>query len=291
MIGKTNAGSSKSLALIRVLYPAGNVVTCSNGVINYRSDASGDYLFGLPQTGNWTITGVDGQGVTKTITFTIARGDGKLVTLDTLIPPEYRATYQEVEYLKLKPNSVANIPFPFANGPGTWDIDFDKVVFEPFLANQNFLSGFTSSVGTDYRSVLGVKNDGTMYLSSQTVTPYNEHSLSFHVSNEQSTRGGSLKVDNEAVATIPSPYLTRENEMCFGYVLSVGSGMGVQFGTFRIKNAGNIVAQFAPCKQRSDGLPGIFNLRDNTFHQGKHQNSTAAADVLTVITCGPGIGT
>lgn len=288
MIGRTNAGFSKSIAVIRVLYPAGTTCTCSNGVITYGSDESGDYLFGIPSPGNWTITGVDGHGAARTITLVIGRGDGKLVTLDTLIPPEHRTTYQEVEYLAFADNMNANVPLSVNVAPGSWDIEFEKIQLKPFTSFYTMLDGFSSSIYSS-GTRLAIYNNYTEHITDRDIVPFVEHDVVFHISTADSDSGLTLKFDNETILSYETPTLGTSTEILIG--IRDGSSLGSTLRGINLKNTGNLIAQYIPCKRRSDNMPGYFDLKDNSFHQAFAGYSSAVADVTNVVTCGPAIGT
>lgn len=309
MIGRTNAGSSKSVALIRVLYPAGTVCTCTNGSINYRSDTSGDYIFGLPSTGNWTVSGTDGKQQEKTITYTIAAGDAKLVTLDTLIPPAFRSTYQEVEYLQLADNSQANVPTGVnLNGSGIWELTIDQMTPVALATGRrSLLSTHVISSATYYAGILasgmipaigyniGVYNGTHSY--AQNVPKKVKAVLKDSEINPGTAPWAALYLDDEVTpeAKDDTAGALTVTELFLGRT-SAYNAFGAKYTGIKIKyKAGeaddyDMPGDFVPCIRRSDSLPGYFNLVDNTFHQGKKGTSETTADVLTVITAGPGIG-
>ena len=76
MIGRTNVGGSggggTAFAYIRVTYPSGGVVRCSDGRKNYvAKDTSGIYVFGVPYAATWTLTlTADGGTATTTVSIT-----------------------------------------------------------------------------------------------------------------------------------------------------------------------------------------------------------------------------
>lgn len=310
MIGRTNAGSSKSVALIRVLYPAGTVCTCTNGSITYQSDTSGDYLFGLPSTGNWTVSGTDGKQQEKTITYTIAAGDAKLVLLDTLIPPAYRSTYQEVEYLQLANSTQATVPLGISlNGSGIWEFTVDKMTpTDNSSGTLAIIGASASSGGVNYYT--GVVTLGMIPRIAYNVNFVNgTHSYAQNVPKKVQ---GVFKDSDVASAVAPWAALYLDDETApeakydsaaaiIAVELSLGRtttnyAFGAKYTSLRIRykttETGEYTTpgEFIPCIRRSDSLPGYFNLVDNTFHQGKKGTVETTADVLTVITAGPGIG-
>lgn len=294
MIGRTNAGSGKSVALIRVLYNAGTVCTCSNGVITFGSDISGDYLFGLPSAGNWTISGVDGKGVAKSVTLTMAEGDGKLVTLDTMIPPEYRTTYQEVEYLEF--SGTGNKRGWVELGmiiAGSWDFEMENLTLDhPVDSGRCALGTANNNLFFSYY------NDRFRLTSSQSDLIASKgfplsvpHNILIHWSSVSESKPVKLTVDGEEVASISSTrWLANSPTLRAGY----GDGDGYQwngkYGPIKIKQEGTLVRHFIPCKRRSDGMPGYFNLFNNQFTQGSNDGDANLSAVLQVINPGPAIG-
>lgn len=312
MIGRTNAGSSKSLALIRVLYSAGTTCTCSNGMISYTSDPSGDYLFGLPSAGNWTVTGVDSKGVTKTITYVIARGDAKLVLLDTLIPPEYRATYQEVEYLQIL-DEVGNIPLGINGGTGIWKYEVENFTPVELTTASHVIGTFISgsSGGSMVAGSTPSLRYGSQNKTSSTTLDFGvakKLTLVFKAANSGQTYTSpyaSLKLDDSEIITSTSIDYLNTGEAIVGWV-SDGSttreGFRAKFGRITIghktkeEDEYETVGNFVPCVQRpvapdTEGLPGYFNLVTNTFMQAKRRYLTTKTDVLLSVKAGPAIGT
>lgn len=294
MIGRTNAGSGKSVALIRVLYNAGTVCTCSNGVITFGSDISGDYLFELPSVGNWTVSGVDSKGVAKSVTLTIAKGDGKLVTLDTMIPPEYRTTYQEVEYLEF--SGTGNKRGWIELGmiiEGSWDFEMENLMLDYPTSDQKVALGTAND-----NLFFSYYNDRFRLTTSQSDLVANKafpltvpHNIQIHWSSVSESKPVVLTIDGEEVASSTTTrWLGNKPILRAGY----GDGGGYQwngkYGPIKIKQEGTLVRHFIPCKRRLDGMPGYFNLLDNQFTQGSNDGDLNLADVLLVINPGPGIG-
>lgn len=61
MIGKTNSSGAKLFAAIGVSYPAGSVLTCSNGKKTLKAETNtGQWVFSIPVTGTWTVTATNG---------------------------------------------------------------------------------------------------------------------------------------------------------------------------------------------------------------------------------------
>lgn len=75
MIGRTNvggAGGGTAFAYIRVAYPAGGTVRCTDGRKSFVArDTSGLYVFGVPYAATWTLTlSLNGSTVSDTVTIT-----------------------------------------------------------------------------------------------------------------------------------------------------------------------------------------------------------------------------
>lgn len=75
-------GSVKHYAAVSVTYPAGAILTCSNGSkVLTAGDTSGKWMFTLPSAGEWTVTATK-DGSTKSQTVTIsAQGQHESVVL------------------------------------------------------------------------------------------------------------------------------------------------------------------------------------------------------------------
>lgn len=293
MIGRTNAGAGKSVALIRVLYPAGTTCTCSNGTITFGSDISGDYLFSIPSAGNWTVSGVDSKGTAKTITLAIARGDGKLVTIDTLIPPAYRATYQEVEYLRFyNSNSIfelGEIPLDVPIVVGSWDFELENLILdEPIASSWTVIGDAAGSMMlTNQNGILKLNS----LIASETIPFSTPHNVKIHWSSVSSeAKPVSLTVDNEELASDTNVIIPYDASLYVGTPRNDYYCWYGKYGAVKVKNGGVLLHHYIPCKRRSDGMPGYFDLNSNEFKQGYRGQSGAYADVTQVINCGPGIG-
>lgn len=76
MIGRTNVGGGggggTAFAYIRVTYPTGGTVRCTDGRKSFvAQDTSGLYVFGVPYAATWTVTvAVDGTTVSQSVTIT-----------------------------------------------------------------------------------------------------------------------------------------------------------------------------------------------------------------------------
>lgn len=76
MIGRTNVGGGggggTAFAYIRVAYPAGGTVRCTDGRKSFiAQDTSGAYVFGVPYAATWTLTlTIDGDSISDTVAIT-----------------------------------------------------------------------------------------------------------------------------------------------------------------------------------------------------------------------------
>jgi hypothetical protein len=310
MIGRTNAGSSKSIALIRVLYSAGTSCTCSNGVVTYGSDASGDYLFGLPSAGNWTVSGVDSKGTAKTVTLVIARGDAKLVTLDTMIPPAYRATYQEVEYLQVIHTS-GNIPLGINSNTGIWKYEVEG--FTPVALDGAIVIG-TQIYGTTGGALWINGGRPRIYYGDNTETSPNalEQNIAKKLTltfkdcvpgHSFTSPYASMYLNDSEILTVTSTGRLNSKEITIGWSQDDSiTGFLAKYGIVKISHkdseAGEytVMGHLVPCIQRpvapdTVGLPGYFNLVTNTFEQARFGTSVVKADVVNGVNAGPAIGT
>lgn len=50
------AGSVNAMAIIRAHYPAGSICTATKGSYTFNSNANGEFLFCLPESGTWNLT-------------------------------------------------------------------------------------------------------------------------------------------------------------------------------------------------------------------------------------------
>lgn len=302
MIGRTNAGSGsgRCVALVRVLYPAGTACTITNGSIIYSADASGDFLFVIPSAGSWTVSGVDSKGAAKNITLTIARGDAKTVTLDTLIPPAYRSLYWEVEYIQMTDNSSSflngNIPTGVILGPGAWDIEMESLWVKNPTNN-----AWTALTSSSSRLSLGSVGDGRIklssnndYLSSETLVTEVDRTYKIHWSSGDEEKKVRLVVDNEELISSTTAQTLLWNWQLYIGVdpdLSATTGWPGKYRAVKVTKDGILLHQFIPAKRISDGMPGYFDLLTNEFKQGYQGTDGTLAEVLEVMTPGPVIGT
>jgi hypothetical protein len=319
MIGRTNtgAGGGSCLAIIRVLYKAGTNATCTNGTITFLSDQSGDFLFQIPVVGTWTVTGQDLSGTTKTITLTINRGDAKLVTLDTLIPPDYRATYREVEYLRFLPWTdilgYGNIPLGFEAASGSWDFELQNVslvaatrgdvnVFkfgESFIMVPHWRAGEASArlgvYNTD-SSVMAVELD-----TKEDVVLTLPHTYKVHWSSISSeAKPAVLTADGvEQSSLTVQRGIVASSDCRVGLIAGGNYARSGGYGAIKVSVNNERVHHFVPCKKISSGadqgMPGYFDLceQDSTkvFKQGYNQGVGTVQEVLEAIQPGPVFGT
>lgn len=287
MIGRTNAGASKSIALIRVQYKPNTVCTCKNSseTIVYHSDESGDYLFGIPSAGTWTVTGQDSGGTTRTVQVTVAKGDGKLVTLNEVLP----TGYQQVEYLALTAASNANIPLgvtPTYNS--AWDIEMN-VSLDAIVDTQRIVSaGGTSGDYTGGGWYVYIFGNLAMYYGSGAVASASTSTNTFHdLKVHTASDGAKLYVDDTAVCTFSTAVGLGTDPYKIGADFLGSAGMKCK--RVKISSGGTVGHDFLPCKRTSDNMPGYYDIETNTFLQGKNGSSTTVSDVTSVITCGPNV--
>lgn len=301
MIGRTNvaSGAGRCVGLIHALYPAGTACTCTNGIMTFSADQSGDFIFTIPSIGNWTVNGFDSGGTAKTITFNITKGTSKLVTLDTLIPPEYRSTYREVEYIQFADTSTTkkqlNVPLVSSLNVGAWDIEFEK-----FWLNEPANTQWTVLIA-DGGFRLKHTNQGYLALSESTselianklVVTEMDRTYKIHWSSINEAKCASLTVDNEELTSSASRRTLASN-----YSLTLGAKAGTTYyawpGKYRavkVTKDGILLHQFIPSKRLSDGIPGYFDLMNNEFKQGFNGTNGTVSGIGTLITCGPEIGT
>lgn len=311
MIGRTNAGSSKSIALIRVTYKANTACTCSNGTITYGADPSGDYLFGIPSEGNWTINGFDAKGTAKTVALTIQRGDGKLVTLDTLIPPDYRTQYQEVDYLRFLPFvemiGYGNVPLGFEAAAGSWDFEIQNVsLLSASRGDANvFKFGESFTMPPHWRAGeagarLGVFNLDTSVRTIELDTKDDvvltvPHTYKVHWSSVSSeTKPAVLTVDGVEQSSVSTQRGIGASTDCRIGQNAYSYAWCGDYGAIKVSVNNELVHHFVPCKRVSDGMPGYFDLyeQDSTkvFKQGYNQGVGTAQEVLEAIQPGPVFG-
>jgi len=302
MIGRTNtgAGGGSCLALIRVLYKAGTNATCTNGTITFLSDQSGDYLFLLPVAGTWTITGTSANDVVKTITVTLARGDAKTITIDTLIPPAYRTTYREVEYLQVtntdyfskKPNLPLEVPIV----QGSWTFELEKLWLKnPPIQYAEALNagGLALSCPTQYIQLGEPTSAGTM-AATKVITTETNLDYTIHWSNDSTEEKPiSLTVGGEELfsATSVAGWTYDYPLYAFGNTNTWAAAWPGKYGAIKATKDGVLLHHFIPSKRISDGMPGYFDLLTNEFKQGYQNTDGTITKVLEVITCGPEIGT
>ena len=314
MIGKTNAGTGKCVALIHVYYKAGTSCTCTKGLRVFHSDTSGEYVFLLPETGDWTVAGTSSADVEKSITVTVARGESKLVTLATLIPPSDRTTYQEVEYLQILTRK-GNVPLGINSGSGIWQYELESFTPVEFLG-----AAFTPNIIGSH--ITGSAGPGLHMSQAKPVFWYHGDSGAHPTAAEDLVAGIAKKVTMmfkhcPSGHTFTAPYATlhfddREifslstakqlntNEIFVGWGSDSSSrpGFPAKYGRITIKQKEaeadefTVVGDFVPCKQRSNDLPGFYNLVTNTFKQARAEaDASTIADILAAVGTGPAIGT
>lgn len=300
MIGRTNtgAGGGSCLALIRVLYKAGTTATCTNGTITFLSDQSGDYLFLLPVAGTWTVTGTSASDVVKTITVTLARGDAKTITIDTLIPPAYRSTYREVEYIQMLDQNTAyrgNIPTGILLSPGAWDLELEQ-----FWLRNPTNSSWTAISSYSSRLFYGPFGDGRVkltnssdYLSSGPIVTELDRDYKIHWSSGAEEKKISLTMDNEELISSTDTVALSGNWQL--YICGDPEWLSLcwpgKYRAVKVTLDGVLLHHFIPAKRISDGMPGYFDLLTNEFKQGYQNTDGTITKVLEVMTPGPEIGT
>lgn len=87
MLGKTNVGGGgkKLFAAIGVAYPAGAILTCTNGITTLKAKTtSGHHVFSIPKAGTWTVTCVGGS-LSASQTVEIAESDKGALKIVTLV--------------------------------------------------------------------------------------------------------------------------------------------------------------------------------------------------------------
>jgi len=312
MIGKTNAGAGGSgVAMIHVYYKTGTTCSCTNGVISLNSDNSGEYVFLLPKIGDWTVTGTSSSDITKSITVTVARGESKLITLDTLIPPSDRTTYQEVEYLNVIGNT-ASVPLGIYCGTGIWQYEIEEFTLNEVTSGVLAWNTIGTADGSGMR--MKVATPSLLYESysasptadliigvSQKITLTFKHCRSGH---SFTSPYATMHINDIEVARITSTTMLDSKEIYVGWNNDDNgrSSVHAKYGRIIIRHKEteaaeyDIVGDFIPCIERpatsgTDGLPGYFDLVTNTFHQAKQKTNTGKTEVLGVIIAGPAIGT
>lgn len=298
MIGRTNAGSSKSIALIRVLYFANTTCTCSNGVITYKSDTSGDYLFGIPIAGSWTVKGMDSGGTEKTVTVTVAKGDGKLVTLDTLIPPGYSELYQEAKHLRFYNSSDtrgnAYVPLGVVVAPGSWDFELEDLILDvPVTYDWEALyedsGNLYLTINNLTEAKLRLTINSSELVANSTIAYGAPHNFKIHWSSiAEEAKPASLTVDNTELTYSPNARWLAGNG---NLIVGSNSCWYGRYGQIKIKYNNTLLHHFIPCERRSDHLPGYFDLIDKTFKQGYTAGDGTTAAVRQYINAESLIGT
>jgi len=302
MTGKTNAGSGggNCIAMIRVLYKVGTVASCTNGQFSFMSDMSGDYLFRLPVTGTWTVSGKDNKSQDKTVTLTVARGDAKMVTLDTMIPPAYRTTYREVEYIQVSDTDYfgkkPNLPLEVPIVQGSWTFELEKLWLKnPPIQYAEALNagGLALSCPTQYIQLGEPTSAGTMAATKVITTETNLDYIIHWSSDSTESKPISLTVGGEELYSD-----TSAAGLAYAYPLYAFGNTGTwaaawpgKYGAIKATKDGVLLHHFIPSKRISDGMPGYFDLLTNEFKQGYQNTDGTITKVLEVITCGPEIGT
>lgn len=297
MIGRTNtgAGGGSCLALIRVLYKAGTNATCTNGTITFLSDQSGDYLFLLPVAGTWTVTGTSASDVVKTITVTLARGDAKTITIDTLIPPAYRSTYREVEYIQALDVLISvkpNLPLGVQIAPGSWDFEMENLWLKQ-PPNQYVMAlnagGLMLCCPTQY---IQISSSSGSLVASKVITTETNRNYVIHWSSVTETEPISLTVDGEKLVSASSAGFVNVYELyAFGNIGTWSNSWPGRYGAIKTTLNGTLLHHFIPAKRIADGMPGYFDLLTNDFKQGYQDQDGTIGKVLEVMTPGPEIGT
>ena len=297
MTGKTNAGSGggNCIAMIRVLYKVGTVASCTNGQFSFMSDMSGDYLFRLPAAGTWTVSGKDNKNQDKTVTITVARGDAKMVTLDTMIPPAYRTTYREVEYIQALDVNIGikpNIPLGVQITPGSWDFEMENLwLKQPPIQYAMALNagGLMLCCPTQY---IQISSTSGSLVASKVITTETNRNYAIHWSSVTETETISLTVDGEKLVSASSAAFTYIYQLyAFGNIDTWSNSWPGRYGAIKTTLNGTLLHHFIPAKRISDGMPGYFDLLTNEFKQGYKNTDGTAEQVLTCIACGPEIGT
>ena len=298
MIGRTNtgAGGGSCLALIRVLYKAGTNATCTNGTITFLSDQSGDYLFRLPVAGTWTVTATSASDVVKTITVTLARGDAKTITIDTLIPPAYRTTYREVEYLRVSDTDYfakkPNLPLGVLIAPGSWTFELEKLWLKnPPIQYATALNAgrLRLSCPTQY---IQISSTSGSLVASKVITTETNRDYVIHWSSVTEAEPISLTVDEEKLVSASSAASLNSNPLyAFGNIDTWDAAWPGRYGAIKTTKDGVLLHHFIPSKRIADGMPGYFDLITNEFKQGYQNQDGTIGKVLEVIACGPEIGT
>lgn len=306
MIG---GGGKKDIgAAIRVLYKSGTISTCTSGQKTLRSDDSGDFIFLVPFIGDWTITGTDSFGVEKITIISVVKNDMKTVLLDSVIPPEYREYYRQVEYLKILDSTRASIPLITNSDTEDWYIKINKFVPEFTTANASYVG----IVGNNNWNTAGYQaggiKSGTSYLFGINATASSmAMSSGVSYSIKLVLKGNPELYVNDDVNPIYTHW-DQNARVRLMFIGCNGASEGTPNGnaapgyyyTAEIAQGNTIIGKYFPCvrikdpnTQLSDNMPGYYDMLNNSFYQGVYCASNSStpsrntSDVITQIIAGP----
>lgn len=128
-------GNSDGIAYLTVTYPVGSTCTCSkDGTTLTASDTSGEYVFTIPEAGDWIVAITDGtDNSSKTITISegiIPESDAGLYELEIDYAHVYGAEWDGTSTTAwTRTDAAANFtdPVPYVAGASSYGSPFDNL--------------------------------------------------------------------------------------------------------------------------------------------------------------------
>lgn len=123
-----SAAVASGVAYVKVTYPSGSTVTCSDGTTSLSgADTSGVAIFGLPNTGNWTISCTNGSSTASDSVAAVENGFYEVTlayfsaTINATWPAGSTCTCTKGSTTLTAPNTAGSYAFEVTSA-GTWTI-------------------------------------------------------------------------------------------------------------------------------------------------------------------------